>query len=197
MHVQNKLLRQNQASPGGGAAPSASSPPSASFPPSARSTPALDDDARGRISTSKEDASTALGQGRPSRGTPTPPGYGYLTRRLPRKITLTWVSNPATDEQVRIRETGGKETQLYITTTKCSGLGGRERHMHVQNKLLRQNQASPGGGAAPSASSPPSASFPPSARSTPALDDDARGRISTSKEDASTALGPTTAASSL
>jgi hypothetical protein len=30
-------------------------------------------------------------QGRPSRGTPTPPGYGYLTRHLPRKITLTWV----------------------------------------------------------------------------------------------------------
>jgi hypothetical protein len=52
-------------------------------------------------------------QGRPSRGTPTPLGYGYLTRHLPRKITLTWVSDRATDEQVRIRETGGKETQLY------------------------------------------------------------------------------------
>jgi hypothetical protein len=63
-------------------------------------------------------------QGRPSRGTPMPPGYGYLTRHLPQKITLTWVSNPATDERVRIRKTGGKETQLYITMTKCSGLGG-------------------------------------------------------------------------
>jgi hypothetical protein len=136
-------------------------------------------------------------QGRPSRGTPTPPGYGYLTRHLPRKITLTRISDSATDEQVRILETGGKETQLYNTPTKCSGLGGRERHIHVQNKLLRQNQASPGGGAAPSASSPPSASFPPSARSTPAWDGDASGRISTSKEDASTALGPATAASSL
>jgi hypothetical protein len=79
-------------------------------------------------------------QGRPSRGTPTPPGYGYLTRHLPRKITLTWVSNPATNERVRIRKTGGKETQLYITTTKCSGLGGRKRHIRIQNKLLRQNQ---------------------------------------------------------
>jgi hypothetical protein len=67
-------------------------------------------------------------QGRPSRGTPTPLGYGYLTRRLPRKITLTWVSNPATDERVRTRKTGGKETQLYITMIKCSGLGGRNRH---------------------------------------------------------------------
>jgi hypothetical protein len=61
-----------------------------------------------------------------------------------------------------------KKTQLYITKTKCSGLGDRKRHTHVQNKLLRQNQASPGGGAAPSASSPTSASTPPSAESDPA-----------------------------
>jgi hypothetical protein len=60
-------------------------------------------------------------QSRPSRGTPTPPGYRYLTRHLPRKITLTWVSDPATDEQVRdtdtslvtYRETGKKGTALY------------------------------------------------------------------------------------
>jgi hypothetical protein len=130
-------------------------------------------------------------QGRPSRGTPTPPGYGYLTRHLPRKITLTWVSDPATDEQVWIRETGGKETQLYITTTKCSGLGGHERHIHIQNKLLQQNQASPGGGAAPSAS------FPPSTRSAPPSNGGASRRISASKVDANTALGPAAAASSL
>jgi hypothetical protein len=136
-------------------------------------------------------------QGRPSRGTPTPPGYGYLTRHPLRKITLTRISDSATDGQVRILEIGGKETQLYNMMTKCSGLGGRERHMHVQNKLLRQNQALPGGGEAPSTSSPPSAPFPPSAGSAPALDGDASGRISTSKEDASTALGPATAASSL
>jgi hypothetical protein len=80
--------------------------------------------------------STCKWQGRPSRGIPTPPGYGYLTRHLPRKITLTWVSNPAIDKQARICETGGKETQLYFTTIKCSGLGGRERHTHIQNKLL-------------------------------------------------------------
>jgi hypothetical protein len=113
------------------------------------------------------------------------------------KITLTWISDSATDEHVWILETRGKETQLYNTTTKCSGLGGRERHIHVQNKLLQQNQASPGGGAAPSASSPPPAPFPPSARSAPASDGGASGRISTSKEDASTALGPAAAASSL
>jgi hypothetical protein len=38
-------------------------------------------------------------QGRPSRGTPTPLGYGYLTHHLPRKMTLTWASYPATDER--------------------------------------------------------------------------------------------------
>jgi hypothetical protein len=130
-------------------------------------------------------------QGRPTRGTPTPPRYGYLTRHLPRKITLTWVSDPATDEQVRIRETGGKETQLYIATTKCLGLGGRERHIHIQNKLLRQNQASPREGAAPSAP------FPPSARSAPTSDGGASGRISASKVDVNTTLGPAAAASSL
>jgi hypothetical protein len=145
----------------------------------------------------KMNKSACKRQGRPSRGTPTPPGYRYLTHHPPRKITLTRISDSATDEQVRILETRGKETQLYNTTTKCLGLGGRERHMRVPNKLLRQNQASPGGGAAPSASSPPSAPSPPSASSAPALDGDASGRISTSKEDASTALGLVMAASSL
>jgi hypothetical protein len=39
-------------------------------------------------------------QGRLSRGTPTPSGYGYLTRRLPRKATHTRLSGSATDRQV-------------------------------------------------------------------------------------------------
>jgi hypothetical protein len=84
-------------------------------------------------------------QGRPSRGTPTPPGYGYHTRHLPRKVTLTRINDFATDEQVRMLETRGKETRLYNTTTKCLGLGSHERHMHTPNRLLRQNQASPRG----------------------------------------------------
>jgi hypothetical protein len=85
----------------------------------------------------KTNKSACKRQGRLSRGTPTPPGYRYLTRHLLRKITLTRISDSATDEQVRILETRGKEMQLYSTTTKCLGLGGRERHMHVPNKLLR------------------------------------------------------------
>jgi hypothetical protein len=63
--------------------------------------------------------------------------------------------------------------------------------MHATNKLLQQDQASAGEAAAPSVP------FLPSARSGPASDDDAGGRISTSKEEASTALGPSAAASSL
>jgi hypothetical protein len=73
-------------------------------------------------------------QGRPSRGTPTPSGYGYLTRHLPRKVTLTRINDFATDEQVRILETRGKGTQLYKMTTKCLGLSGHERHTHALNK---------------------------------------------------------------
>jgi hypothetical protein len=63
-------------------------------------------------------------QGRPSRGTPTPPGYGYLTHHLLRKVTLARISDSATDKQVLILETTGKETQLYNTTIRCLGLGG-------------------------------------------------------------------------
>jgi hypothetical protein len=123
-------------------------------------------------------------QGRPSRGTPTPPGYGYLTHHLPRKVTLARISDSATDEQVLILETRGKETQLYNTTIRCLGLGGRNKHMHTTDKLFLQDHTSTEGAAAPSAS------FPPSAESGPALNDDSSGRISTSKEDANTALGP-------
>jgi hypothetical protein len=76
-------------------------------------------------------------QGRPSRGTPTPQGYGYLTRHLPRKVTLARMSDSATDEQVQILKTRGKETQIYNMTIRCIGLGGREKHMHAPNRLLR------------------------------------------------------------
>jgi hypothetical protein len=78
--------------------------------------------------------------------------------------------------------------QLYNTTIRCLGLSGRKKHTHTPSKLFRQDQTLAG---------PPSASSAPSARSGPTPDDDASGRISTLKEDASTALGPSAAASSL
>jgi hypothetical protein len=58
-------------------------------------------------------------QGRPSRGTPTPLGYGYLTRHLPREATLARTNISVTDKKVQILETGGKETQLYNTARVC------------------------------------------------------------------------------
>jgi hypothetical protein len=56
-------------------------------------------------------------QGRPSRGTPTPPGYRYLTHHLPRKVTRARISDSAT-EQVLTLETREKKTQLYTLTLK-------------------------------------------------------------------------------
>jgi hypothetical protein len=55
-----------------------------------------------------------------------PPGYGYLTHHLLRKVTLARISDSATDEQVMKLETIGKEAQLYNTTIRCLGLGGRK-----------------------------------------------------------------------
>jgi hypothetical protein len=43
-------------------------------------------------------------QGRPSRGTPTPPRYEYLTHHLPCKATHTRLSGSATDRQVLVLE---------------------------------------------------------------------------------------------
>jgi hypothetical protein len=74
-------------------------------------------------------------QGRPSRGTPTPLGYEYLTRHLPRKMTPTWASRPATDERRRICKMGRKGAQLYTTIIKCSGLSGRKSHTCIQRKI--------------------------------------------------------------
>jgi hypothetical protein len=37
-------------------------------------------------------------QGRPSRGTPTPPGYGYLTRHLPQKVNHAQISGSAVEQ---------------------------------------------------------------------------------------------------
>jgi hypothetical protein len=66
------------------------------------------------------------------------------------------MSDYATDKQVLILETRGKETELYNTTMICLGLGGRKKHTRTTDKLFLQVQTSIGGVAAPSASSPPS-----------------------------------------
>jgi hypothetical protein len=76
-------------------------------------------------------------QGRPSRGTPTPPGYGYLTHHLPRETTLARTNTSVTDKKVQILETRGKETQLYSTARVCFGFGGRNKHTLQDNPILQ------------------------------------------------------------
>jgi hypothetical protein len=76
-------------------------------------------------------------QGRPSRGTPTPSGYGYLTHHLPREATLARTNISVTDKKVQILETRGKETQLYNTARVCFGLGSRWKHALQDNPILQ------------------------------------------------------------
>jgi hypothetical protein len=43
-----------------------------------------------------------------------PPGYGYLTHHLPRKVTHARLSGSATDEQVLTHETRGKKMTFVL-----------------------------------------------------------------------------------
>jgi hypothetical protein len=48
----------------------------------------------------------------------------------------------ATDKQVLVLETRGKETQLYNTTTICLGLGSRKKHMYTTGEPILKAQTS-------------------------------------------------------
>jgi hypothetical protein len=67
-------------------------------------------------------------QGRPSRGTPTPPGYRYLTHHLPRKVAHARISDSATDEQVLMLEIRGNKHGFI---PKCSGLSSHRKQTHI------------------------------------------------------------------
>jgi hypothetical protein len=79
----------------------------------------------GILNTSERDLEQ---QGRSSRGTPTPPGYGYLTRHLPRKVAHARIGDSATDEQVLMLETRGKKHDFI---PKCSGLSSHKEQTHI------------------------------------------------------------------
>jgi hypothetical protein len=84
-------------------------------------------------------------QGRLSRGTPTPPGYGHLTRHPPRKVTPTWGSHPATDRRGQTRKMKGKGARLHATVIKCSGLSGRRKtHVHPTETAPTELGVAPG-----------------------------------------------------
>jgi hypothetical protein len=53
-------------------------------------------------------------QGRPSRGTPTPPGYGYLTHHLPRKVTHARISDSATEQVLTLENFSARTTFMLF-----------------------------------------------------------------------------------
>jgi hypothetical protein len=71
-------------------------------------------------------------QGRPSQGTPTPPGYGYLTRHLPRRATHTRLSGSAS-RQASPSARNEEETRLHAQISRCSGLDSHNE----QTPILR------------------------------------------------------------
>jgi hypothetical protein len=66
-------------------------------------------------------------QGRQSRGTPMPPGYGHITRHLPRKATDARLSGSAS-QQTSPGARNEEDTQLRSRIPKCSGLDSLNKH---------------------------------------------------------------------
>jgi hypothetical protein len=69
-------------------------------------------------------------QGRPSRGTPTPLGYGYLTRHLSRKATHARLSG-STSRQASSSARNEKKTWHYAKMPKGSGLSGHNEQTPI------------------------------------------------------------------
>jgi hypothetical protein len=69
-------------------------------------------------------------QGRPSRETPTPPRYGYLTRHLPRKATHARLSGSAS-RQASPSAQNEEETRLHAQIPRCSGLDSHNEQTQV------------------------------------------------------------------
>jgi hypothetical protein len=69
-------------------------------------------------------------QGRPSRGTPTPPGYGYLTRHLPHRATHTRLSGSAS-RQASPSARNEEETRYYAQISRCSGVDSHNEQTPV------------------------------------------------------------------
>jgi hypothetical protein len=80
-------------------------------------------------------------QGRPSRGTPTPPGYGYLTHYLPRKGTHARISGSVIEQVLNARVENDFRAFDYIdsrvlktTRVHVSGKADRaEGLLHLQD----------------------------------------------------------------
>jgi hypothetical protein len=83
----------------------------------------------GILKTSERDLER---QGRPSRWTPTPPGYGYLTHHLPRKVAHARISDSATDEQVLMLEIRGKKHSFVLEYPNVQGSAApKNKHTYL------------------------------------------------------------------
>jgi hypothetical protein len=75
-------------------------------------------------------------QDRPSRGTPTPPGYGYLTRHLPPRATHTRLSGSAS-RQASPSARNEEEMRYYTQIPLCSGLDSHNEQTPILRVPLR------------------------------------------------------------
>jgi hypothetical protein len=75
-------------------------------------------------------------QGRPSRGTPTPSSYGYLTRHLSHKATHARLSGSAS-RQASPRARNEEESRHYAKMPKCLGLSGHNEQTPIPRVPLQ------------------------------------------------------------
>jgi hypothetical protein len=71
-------------------------------------------------------------QGRPSRGTPTPPGYGYLTHHLPRKVTHAQISGSSIEQVLNAQVENDFRASDYIDSRIL-----KTTRVHVSGKADR------------------------------------------------------------
>jgi hypothetical protein len=68
-------------------------------------------------------------RGRPSRGTPTPPGYGYLTHHLPRKVAHTRISDSAIEQVLTLERLSTEMTFVLFDYIDNRILKTTEEHL--------------------------------------------------------------------
>ena len=97
----------------------------------------------GILKTSERDLGR---QGRLSRGTPTPPGYGYLTHHLPRKVAHAWISDSATEQVLTLENSSTKTTFVLFDYIDNEILKTSERDLERQGRPSRGTPMPPGYG---------------------------------------------------
>jgi hypothetical protein len=84
-------------------------------------------------------------QGRPSRGTPTPPGYGYLTRHLPHRATHTWLSGSVSRQASPNAQNEEKHDFTPKYTHVQAPTATMNKHRHSRCHYKRNSGSTPAG----------------------------------------------------